>query len=181
MMDENLNYLIGQKIDRVIVKMWPPFFDDSLKSVDISAILYFENNSIIHFTTDEDNFSLSKITVEKIDSSWEWETFSERLNKWFSGELSEIIGYEYYDFTDHPDFQNIVNNKVTNIQLLYINNDPKPFGIKLIFDKDYLLSTSNVDGNTIETKNFNTNNIIEPFFTLGEVKFVDAKRVNHAK
>lgn len=174
-MDESINCLIGEKINRVIVKMWPPLFESSLKSVDISAILYFKNNSSIYFTTDEDNFSLSKIADEKIDFSREWETFSERLNKWFSGELSEIIGYEYYDFTDHPDFKNIVNNKVTNIQLLHINNDPKPFGIKFIFDEDYLLSTSNVDGNTIETKNFNTSNILEPFFTLGEVKSIDAK------
>lgn len=171
--DSSIKLLVGKKVDQVILKMWPPFLEESLAFTDLSVAFRFENYGYLYFTTDEDNYSLCIKGFEDIEICQKWELFDDRVNKWLSGDLTEINGYEYYDFTKHPDFDGITSNEVKNIQFLYVGDDAKPFGVKFVFKDDFFISVSGVDGNTIETKKFNKSDVITPFLNLGEIKFVD--------
>ena len=68
-------------------------------------------------------------------------------------------------------FDGIVNSEIIGLKLIYIKCNPEPFGIKLIFDNDYIISMPISDNNTVETKEFNKNDCIKNFKHLGKVIF----------
>ena len=82
---------------------------------------------------------------------------------------------EYYEVTNEIQFSNIVQNKVLDIELVGISNEDSPIGVKLIFENDYILSTPVIDGNTIESANFNKNNNLDNFSNLGVIKYSSVK------
>lgn len=80
-----------------------------------------------------------------------------------------IIGKEYYDVTKSELFDNIIGNEIEGIEFLKVEGNPEPFGLKILFKDDYIVSIPNSDGNTVETKTFNKNNSIENFKHLGKI------------
>ena len=103
--------------------------------------------------------------------SYSWSDFTSRMNAWMKSEEESDIEIEYYDVTSAGQFKNIVSSKIQSIELVKLKNNPEPFGVKIIFDNDYILSTPISDGNTVETSLFNKNENILNFKKLGIVEY----------
>jgi hypothetical protein len=113
------------------------------------------------------------LSIEQIPPFYfSYKEYDDRMKKWRACEIESDIILEYYDFTESPFFRTIVNHKILNIEMLSIESEKKTFGIKLLFENDFILSTPIADGNTIETTTFNnTNRNIEHFYYLGDIIF----------
>ncbi|MDD5276207.1 MAG: hypothetical protein PHR16_09000 [Methylovulum sp.] len=73
--------------------------------------------------------------------------------------------------TNADEFKNIILHEIKSIEFSEIQNNPPPFGVKIIFENDYIFSTPISDGNTIETSCFNKNNNILNFEKMGSITF----------
>ncbi len=92
------------------------------------------------------------------------------MKTWMKAEDdSLIIGREYYDVTKSEKFKAIINAKIEEIDVLNIEGNPEPFGLRILFKDDYIISIPNSDGNTVETKAFNKNDCISNFKQLGNI------------
>jgi hypothetical protein len=79
---------------------------------------------------------------------------------------------EYYDVSDCELFNKIIETDIIGIELIVLEGYEDPFGIKILFKNDYIISLPNSDGNTVETKSFNRNNSIENFKHLGKIIYL---------
>jgi len=82
-----------------------------------------------------------------------------------------MIENEYYDVTKSEIFNKIVGHEVEGIEFMNIEGNPDPFGVKLLFKDDFIISLPNSDGNTVETRFFNSINSIDNFKHLGNFIF----------
>ncbi len=83
---------------------------------------------------------------------------------------SNCLQTEYYDVTKVALFKNIASSRILSIELIGIVGEISPFGVKLVFSNDYILSTPISDGNTVETLFFNRNDNIQNFKTVGVIE-----------
>lgn len=164
--------IMDYTIKRVFLIVYPPYGEEELSQVDIRIGLITDKNlnSLYTLCTNMEDLWSPIISKEQIPTTFFNELeFKKRTNKWMSEELNDDIVLEYYDFTKSVYFKDIVGQKVSEIELLNIKNNPEPFGVKIIFENDFILSFPSFDGNTIETKTFNKNDNIENFNYLGNV------------
>ena len=77
---------------------------------------------------------------------------------------------EYYDVSEIDIFQNIVNQRVLDVEMLLVS-DGSAIGVKLIFENDFVLSTPINDGNTVETNFFNKSGNLKNLKPLGEIRY----------
>lgn len=82
-----------------------------------------------------------------------------------------VLDTEYYEVTNVDLFVGIVAHPIRSIEFIRMQNTAVPFGVKLMFDKDYVLSSPINDGNTIETAYFNNNTNILNFERIGSITY----------
>jgi hypothetical protein len=168
--------LINQKVERLFIVLWPPHGEETLLQVDISLGFVFASNlnQLCVISNNEDMWT-PYIRYEPLPSRlFNWEIFDIRLKNWMNLELKELdnsyyFDNEYYEVTNSDIFQNIVSHSIQSIEFIGAKGESIPFGTKLIFEKDYVLTTPNAYGNTVETSCFNKNNnmsIFEKLFVL---------------
>jgi len=176
-MIDKLKDIIGKKVRRLILIVWPPFGESDISQTDISAGYIFEDtpNELFKISTDKNDLTTPIVESLSIPKKhFKWSEFDRRIKKWMDCEEGMEMDIEYYDVSDVDIFQNIVNQKVLDVELVRIAND-SPLGIKLIFDNDFMLSTPINDGNTIETGSFNKNENLKNFVSLGEIEYQSLK------
>ncbi|GAA3937213.1 hypothetical protein GO495_12090 [Chitinophaga oryziterrae] len=174
----DISTLLKKEISRVFIILWPPLGEEKRINVDISigiTLSGFEGLFVI--TTDKgDNWTPIVIKQKIPDKYFSYDIFESRVTKWQTCEIDEIIDNEYYDFTNSAEFNDIVGHKILDIEWIMIKGK-SPFGLKLYFDVEYLISTPISDGNTIETKKFNCLNNITTYQQLGEIVFESVQKI----
>jgi hypothetical protein len=180
MININFTKILGEKVKQLYLIIWPPFGEEKMSDIDISIGFVFESNEKKMFvisTCKEDNWSPS-ISEKQIPTRvYSFDIFAERMKKWMNNEIESIIGLEYYNVSMSNAFINFTGEKVRAIEIIKIQ-ESEPFGVKIIFDKDFIISTPISDGNTIETKKFNKFNNIKHFETMGKIKFINILNKN---
>lgn len=176
-----LDKILGKKVERLFFVVWPPFGESDDSKIDISAGYVFENsrNEILIISTDKNELTSPLVEYLTIpNQNYGWLDFGNRMKRWMDCEEEMEIDVEYYDVSDAMIFKNIVNQKVLDVELIG-NTIDSPFGVKLIFDNDYILSTPIGDGNTIETSLFNKNENLENFLSLGKIEYFSLKGLSY--
>ncbi len=167
-----MNDLLQNIVKKVFLIVFPPWGEEPTQ-IDIRLGIVTEKyyNLLYVIGTSMEDLWSTTLSIEEIPTIYfDYSEYDYRMNKWRACEMNSDFVLEYYDFTKSPFFQTIVNHKIRNIQLLSIADNPNPFGIKLLFQDDFILSTPVADGNTIETKAFNAlNKNIEHFYYFGEI------------
>jgi hypothetical protein len=165
--------ILNKKVNRLFLIVWPPFGEKEALDIDISIGIVFQDNlnKVCVISTDNDDRWTPTIQFKDIPNTIiSWTSFKERIKSWMNSEEVGDFDFEYYEITNVNLFGSIVNKKILNLEYLKIHNIEQPFGIKLIFENDYILSTPTSDGNTIETNRFNKNNNILNFKKIGNLK-----------
>lgn len=166
----------GKVVERLFLIIWPPWGEKQQSDLDISFGFVFreESNYLYIISIDKDELWSPFIYIETIPvNRYSWLDFYPRINMWMNAKNENmIIDKEYYEVTKSDLFNNILFNKIEDIELLKVTNIPEPFGVKLIFKDDYIISIPNWDGNTVESKHFNKNHTIEIFRDLGDIVYI---------
>ncbi len=163
--------LIGNTVDKLILVVWPPWGEEKESDIDISFGLVFkdEPNILCVISVDKNELWSPHISYQPLPQiGYMWEDFYPRMKEWMKAENDDsIIDVEYYDVTKCELFKKIVSSKIRGIELMNIEDIADPFGVKILFEDDYIISIPNSDGNTVETKIFNNNGSVEKFKQLG--------------
>lgn len=170
--------LLGKKVDRLFLAVWPPWGEKMEINIDVSFGFVFKNNpqQLIIISVDKDELWSPKLLKQPLpQKAFSGEEFFSRMKMWMNAaENNSIIDKEYYDVTNCKQFERIVDEYIIEIEFICIEGNPEPFGVKVHFLNDYIISMPNADGNTVETKYFNRNNAIEGFKHLGNVIWTKA-------
>ena len=172
-MQETLKNIIGQKVIRLFLIIWPPYGEDNTSQIDISIGLVMDKapNKMLKISTDTDDLSKPFVEYSELPKSiLPWSEYETSVKKWMNCDETRVLDNEYYEVSKVPLFENIVDNVIKDIQLLIVNDD-HCFGIKLVFEDDYIYSSPIIDGNTIETKSYNKNDNLRHFETLGKITY----------
>ncbi|MES2822760.1 MAG: hypothetical protein V4732_04090 [Pseudomonadota bacterium] len=166
-----ISKLLGLKVSQLIFVVWPPFGEENKNDIDISvAFKFFDGGAkYISFYTDrDDNWTLVQQEID-IKKSISGSLFEKRINDWMEQNIDDVIDFEYFDLMDNSVFNEIVGRVIIGIEILSMKGDIKPFGVKFLFENDFLILLPNTDGSTVETKSFNCRNNISRFVSLGEI------------
>lgn len=170
--------ILNKKVIRLFLVVWPPFGEENKDQIDISVGLVFscEPQELCIISTEPNDLTTPCLHYEAIpDYILLWDSFETRMKSWMEANEEWVIDTEYYEITDVEIFRNFVSQTILDIELVGIQDDETPFGVKLIFNNDYILSTPIVDGNTIETLYFNKNNNVANFTKLGHIVYTSIK------
>ena len=176
-MIDTLKSIIGKQVNRLFLIVWPPFGESDASQIDLSIGYVIEDapNKLLVISTDKNDLTSPIVEHQPIPEKYfKWSEFDRRMQDWISCEEGMEIDTEYYDVSDVDVFQNIINQKVLDVELVKIVNN-SPLGVKLIFDNDFILSTPTNDGNTIETIFYNKNENLKKFLPLGEIEYESLK------
>lgn len=165
--------LLKKKADKLFLVVWPPLGEEKESNIDVSFGFVFESepNRLCIISVDKDELWLPHISFENIPkNNYSWEDFYDRMNMWMKVDDSKlVIDKEYYDVSKSKLLKNIIGNEIERIEFINVEGNTEPFGVKIIFNDDYIISTPNSDGNTVETKSFNKNDSINNFKQLGDI------------
>jgi len=165
--------LQGKKVEKLYLILWPPFGEQKISDIDVSFGFIFQNsnNELCVISVAKDELWFPHILYQSLpQNEYDGADYDQRIKMWMKAEDdNSIIDKEYYDVTKCEMFEDIISSEIIDIELLFIEHNVLPFGIKLIFNNDYIISMPNSDGNTVETKVFNKNNGIKTFKHLGNV------------
>jgi len=181
MMKEILAKIIGKKVKRLLLVVWPPYGEDDIAQIDISAGYIFEGSpkELFIISTDMNDLTRPSIEVRPVpNKNFGWNEFEQRMENWMNC-VDGDIDTEYYDVTDANVFKNIVNQDVVKVELIQVGENDvigviaenDVIGVKVIFKDDYILSTPIIDGNTIETAQFNQHSNLRNFVSLGKIVY----------
>ncbi|MDR2274880.1 MAG: hypothetical protein LBF27_28485 [Sphingobacterium sp.] len=167
--------LIKKQVDKLFLIVWPPWGEERESDIDISFGFVFKNepNILCIISVDKDELWSPHISFEGFpEIRYSWEDFYPKMKMWMKADDdSLIIDKEYYEVTKSELFDNIVGNEIKEIEFMNVEGNREPFGVKLHFENDYIISMPNSDGNTVETKVFNKNNSIYNFKHLGHIVY----------
>lgn len=170
-----LKELIRKIVDKLFLVVWSPWGEEKESDIDISFGFVFksEPNKLCIISVNKDELWSPHISIEPLpENKYSWEDFHPRIKMWMNAEDENLtIGKEYYEVTSSELFKSIIGNEIEGIEFLNLEGNPEPFGVKILFKEDYIISMPNSDGNTVETKAFNKTNTIENFKHLGNVIF----------
>ena len=172
---KDVENLLNKQVARLFLLVWPPWGEESLVDVDISIGFIFTDtpDQLCIISTDKEDMWSPCIRYETIpDFILPWDTFAFRIENWMKAQEQSDFNTEYFEVTNIGFFDEIVSHEVRSVELVKIQNTENPFGVKLMFENDYILSTPISDGNTIETSRFNRNNNIINFERLGVLEYV---------
>lgn len=165
--------LINKKVKKLFVIVWPPLGEEKELDIDISFGFVFSQNPdcLCIITTNKNDMWTPCIYFENIPTKiYTWSSFTSRMKAWMNSKCIDNLEAEYYEVTDINMFSNIIASKIVSIEFVGLKNNPKPFGIKVIFQNDYILSTPISDGNTVETSQFNRNDNLLNFERMGTLE-----------
>jgi len=171
---EELKELIDKKVEKLFLVVWPPFGEEKELDIDISFGLVFHHapDRLCIITTDKDDMWTPCLRFENIpDFTYPWSEFTSRMDAWMKSEEVGSLETEYYDISEAKQFRQIVSCKIQSIELIRLESNPEPFGVKIVFDDDYIISTPISDGNTVETSHFHRNENIANFENMGILEF----------
>ncbi|WP_442265004.1 hypothetical protein ACSIGC_11710 [Tenacibaculum sp. ZS6-P6] len=163
----------NQKVERLYLVVWPPLGEEKELDIDISCGLVFSKypDRLNVITTDKEDMWTPHLQTQKIPLKiYPWSSFRLRMDAWMNLECEDVLETEYYEVTNVSEFYNIVDSRIESLELIGLKNNSEPFGIKVKFKNDYILSTPISDGNTIETSLFNKNNNLSNFESLGSIE-----------
>lgn len=171
--------LIKKKIIRLFFVLWAPWGEENHADMDIAFGFVFkdEPDRLCVVRVDKDELWSPHVFYESLPlCNYTWEDFYSRLKMWMESEDDYlVVDKEYYEVTEWEIFKTIVNTEIEEIELLILEGTTEPFGVRISFENDYIISIPNSDGNTVETKLFNKNNSIENFKHLGNIIYSKVK------
>lgn len=169
--------LIGKKVNRFFIVIWPPFCEESMSDVDISVgiELVGQEGDILQLSISKKDNWTPVVSFIKEENVFEWSLFNTRLEKWMGGVIDNSMEYELYDATKDPLFENIVQLEILDIEFLTLSDKFNPFGVKIIFDNDYIVLSPCSDGSTVETSVFNRLDNLSNFNSMGNVESIRMK------
>lgn len=170
----NFKNLIGKKVNRFFIVIWPPLCEESMLGVDISVGIELEGDEGNIFqlkVSKEDNWT-PEVSLIKEENVFKWRLFEERLGRWMKGELDGAMVYELYDATNDPLFKSIAHLEILDIEFLTLSDSFNPFGVRVIFDNDFIVLSPCSDGSTIETSVFNRLNNLSNYSSMGNIKSI---------
>lgn len=177
---EKFKKIINKRVDRLFLVVWPPFAEEDEKQIDISIGLVFSDaeHQLCVISTELDDLTTPCIRYQTVpDVILSWDSFETRMKSWMDATEEWVIDTEYYEVTNVEEFKDIVRQTILDVELVGIQNEATPFGVKLLFNNDYILSTPIIDGNTIETSHFNKNANVLNFASLGEIVYTSMKQL----
>lgn len=167
--------ILKKKVDSLFLVVWPPWGEEKESDIDISFGFVFkdEPNRLCIISIDKDELWSPYVFYQSLpQNKYPWEDFYTRMKMWMKAEDDNcIIDTEFYDVTECVLFEKIVNSKIIGIELMIIEGNPEPFGVKILFENDYIISTPISDGNTVQTSQFNQNNNIDVFKNIGKIVY----------
>jgi len=169
--------LIGQKVSRFFVIIWPPFGEEKMLDVDMSIGFEFEGHrgSVFQIKINiEDNWT-PLVTKVDLGEVFKWPLFDQRVSDWMKGDIDKEMSYEYYDATQEQMFNFISSSEIFDIEFLTLKGDFSPFAVKIIFRDDCITVSANSDGSTIETSLFNTLGNLDNYRQMGVVECLKLK------
>jgi hypothetical protein len=165
--------LIRKKVVRLFLVIWAPWGEEKESDIDISFGFVFkdEPSKLCVISVDKDELWSPYISYESLpQSKYTWEDFYPRIKMWMKAKDDNlIIDKEYYEVTKCNVFKTIIDAEIIGIEYITLEGNTEPFGVRILFKDDYIISIPNADGNTVETKVFNKNDSIENFKHLGNV------------
>lgn len=169
---KKIKSLVNRTVERIFLIVFPPIGEESILEIDIRLGLVLKGSpeKLVTISTDMNDLWTPVLHIEPIPPFHYSEFhFEKRIEQWMKEELKDEIILEHYEVTNSDYFRNIVGKKIEEIQILSVYGNPEPFGLKFLFENDFIISFPNSDGNTIETKKFNKNENMENFKSFGEV------------
>lgn len=97
-----LKNIIGKKVNRLFLIVWPPLGESDASQIDISTGLVFEGTPREIFKISTDKNELSSPIVEDLpgpDKYFQWSEYNGRMNAWMNREGEMEMDTEYYDVT----------------------------------------------------------------------------------
>ncbi|MBL7915575.1 MAG: hypothetical protein JNL49_11075 [Bacteroidia bacterium] len=168
--------LNGRIVEKLFLIVWPPWGEAHFSDIDISFGFVFKNepDKLYKVSVDKDELWSPRIWVEPLpDFNYSWEDFYNRMKKWMNAKDDTLIfGLEYYEVTKSDLFSTIVGSEIVKVELISVSGNSEPFGAKIYFEDDFIISLPNSDGNIVETSKFNKNDSINWFNKLGEVIYL---------
>jgi hypothetical protein len=165
--------LVGDTVVQIFLVVWPPWGEEHVSAIDISIGLVFKEkqDELCVIGIDKDELWSPHAYFEKLpEKIYAWEDFHPRMTTWMNSEDEDlIIGKEYYNVTNSELFKNIRGNIIEGLEFLSLVGFTEPFGLKIIFKNDFILSLPNFDGSTFQTREFNNNGRLEYFEQLGKI------------
>ncbi|MBK9567184.1 MAG: hypothetical protein WAT22_05520 [Saprospiraceae bacterium] len=168
--------LLNNTVSNLFLIVWPPWGEEKESDIDISFGFVFkdERSKLYVIGVNKDELWAPHIFHQSLpENIYGWEDFHNRMNLWMnSGEDTDLImNTEYYNVSQWDLFDKIVESEIIRIELIWIEGYDEPFGVKIHFKNDYIISTPISDGNTVETSRFNQNANIELFEKLGKIEY----------
>ncbi len=165
--------LLGKKVSRLLIVVWPPLGEAKMLDVDMSIGLIVDGHEgVFHIQIDKNDCWTPIVSETCFDEIFEWSKFQQRIDGWMEGQINSPLQNEVYEATHESIFGSIVSEKNLDIECITLKSEFNPFAIKLCFRDDYILVSPASDGSTIETSLFNKLENLEVFRKLGELKFV---------
>lgn len=85
-----------------------------------------------------------------------WNEYKPWVTHWMTNNGNDTpLHTTYFEVTSEEAFAGVVNCVVSDVVMYSLNNFAEPFGVKLVFENDYLFSSPTSCGSTVETKIFN--------------------------
>lgn len=165
--------LIHQEVKKLFLVVWPPLGEEKELDIDISFGFVFRQNpdKLCIVTTNKDDMWTPCLRFEEVPINiYPWPSFTSRMNAWMNSECKSNLEMEYYEVTEYQQFSNIISSRIQAVEFVGLENNPEPFGVKVVFDNDYILSTPISDGNTVETSQFNKNDNLLNFKRMGNLE-----------
>ena len=174
----DFRFLVGQKVHRLFLMVWPPEGEESFKEVDISVCFnFFGTEEYIYIVTTDivDNWTpiIKKKKLAEVKNIYAWTLYASRTAGWMALDIQDTLDYEFFDASVSPLFSEVIKNPVTHIELINVMGEFNPFGVRISFPNDFIFSYPNSTGNTVETSKFNRGSCLSNFDYLGKVEFVD--------
>ncbi|MFC4159350.1 hypothetical protein [Chitinimonas lacunae] len=169
---ENMKFLNGRVVEGIFLRIFPPYGEGDFSSADISVGLRLlgEKEMLLIFVSSEDNWAIKAafVCVPKFKA---WLEFERDLPAILNGEKEVEYAYVFYDVSGQEVFSEIVGKKIVSVEALTIDEDWEPFGLKLNFERDYILVYPNTDGSAFETKLYKHGRGLGEFEVMGGIQY----------
>ena len=166
--------LLKKTVNRLFLVVWTPWREKRESDIDISFGFVFNDqpSELCVISVDKDELWSPHIFLQPLpENIYLGEDFHPKIRMWMdSNDDNCAITNEYFDVTSCKLFKEIIDSEIIGIELISIEGTDKPFGVKILFKNDFIISTPISDGNTVETSRFNQNSNIEVFKKIGKIE-----------
>lgn len=169
-----LEGLLGRPLQRLYLRIWTPDGEGSLANMEIGLLLDFGGRDCYCFTAPQpqDGWSIAMQRIALPPAS-DWSAFEQTLPILLVKESEPELGWQYsfYDTKGHAAFAGLVGSPLLGVDLLSVDEEPSPFGVRFRFQGDAVLVRSNAAGSTVASSAFNPDgNQLFYFEQVGRIK-----------